>query len=410
MAQITHFSSVSKLSSCISQYIWVRISPLSFFLFSEGCQIALSCWDHPLLQCPASLAKPFPALPSWQWWVRGCWGQYWDHFQPYLLLSTRTVPLWAVILQDNSLEVQQIPQKHQWWEVEAFSIHKLPPLSSARFVLTLSVCTRQTRWDNFSFTWTCKHMGKIDEVLRAYLCQFTFINTLSALPSLGFYLRLITLYLLMPCRNTHLFPPVKRSWIQRRAHFSCSLLGHWHLCLSKMQLEKIPKPFSRGCCCRRGFIPFAPRHQTMLLETSFVPIPGIYCDQTFKSTTFPKHKIPRKRVLERTARQPFAQREAYDNFSFCSCDLPLQDWKELWAHTQESRKSLPGITCKIAQFEKHAAERMKPDCKGERGFFFHPWIGFRTSSQSESLYILAICHFQSIRPYALLTIILNHTY
>lgn len=45
------------------------------------------------------------------------------------------------------------------------------------------------------------------EVLRAYLCQFTCINTLAALLSLGFYLRLITLYLLMPCRNRHFFPP-----------------------------------------------------------------------------------------------------------------------------------------------------------------------------------------------------------
>lgn len=254
-------------------------------------------------------------------------------------------------------------------------------------------------------------MGKIDEVLRAYLCQFTFINTLSALPSLGFYLRLITLYLLMPCRNTLSFPLVKRGWIQRRAHFSCSLLEHWHLCLSKMQLENISKPFPQDCCCRWGFIPSPTRHQAMLLETSLTPIPGIYWDQTFKSTTFPKHRIPRKKSFrERTARQPFAQREAYDNFSFCSCDLPLQDWKELWAHTQESRKSLLGITCKMAQFEKHSAERMKLGCKGEWVFFFHPWIGFWTSSQSESLHILAICHFQSIRPYALLTIILNYTY
>lgn len=36
----------------------------------------------------------------------------------------------------------------------------------------------------------------------------------------------------------------------------------------------------------------------MLLETSLVPIPGIYCDQTSKSTTLPKHKMPRKSVLE----------------------------------------------------------------------------------------------------------------
>lgn len=58
----------------------------------------------------------------------------------------------------------------------------------------------------------------MDEVLRAYLCQFTCINTLAALPSLGFYLRLITLYLLTPCRNMLFFPPpalVMRSWIQK---------------------------------------------------------------------------------------------------------------------------------------------------------------------------------------------------
>lgn len=72
MAQITHFSSVSTLSSCMSWSIWVKISPCSFSLFSEGCQIALSCWHHLPLQCPANLAKPFPALPSWQGWVRGC--------------------------------------------------------------------------------------------------------------------------------------------------------------------------------------------------------------------------------------------------------------------------------------------------------------------------------------------------
>lgn len=50
------------------------------------------------------------------------------------------------------------------------------------------------------------------------ICQFTCINTLAALPSLAFYLRLITLYLLMPCRNMHFFPLVKRSWIQRSTH------------------------------------------------------------------------------------------------------------------------------------------------------------------------------------------------
>lgn len=214
-------------------------------------------------------------------------------------------------------------------------------------------------------------MGKIDEVLRAYLCQFTFINTLSALPSLGFYLRLITLYLLMPCRNMHFFPPVKRSWIQRRAHFSCSLMEPRHLCLSKMQLEKISKPFPQGCCCRWGFIPSPTRHQGMLLETSLVPIPGIYFSRFSRSPPpFPNTKC-RKRVLEGELQdnQSFPQREAYDNFSFCSCDLPLHDWKELWAHTQESRKSLLRITCKMARFEKHAAERMKPDCKGEWGFF-----------------------------------------
>lgn len=47
----------------MSWSVWVRISPCSFPLFSEGCQIALGCWDHLLLQCPANLAKPFPALP-----------------------------------------------------------------------------------------------------------------------------------------------------------------------------------------------------------------------------------------------------------------------------------------------------------------------------------------------------------
>lgn len=138
-----------------------------------------------------------------------------------------------------------------------------------------------------------------------------------------------------------------------------------------------------------------------------VPFPDFYPASGFQvfhpSKTWNSLK---KRVLEERA----PQREVCDNFSFCSCDLPLPDWKELWAHTQESRKSLLWITCKMAQFEKHAAERMKPDCKGECFFFFLPWIGFQTSSQSESLYILAICHFQSIRPYALLTIILNYTY
>lgn len=70
MAQIIHFSSVSKLPSCMSWSIWVRISPCSFSLFSGSCQIVLSCWHHLLLQCPANLEKPFPALPSWLWWVR----------------------------------------------------------------------------------------------------------------------------------------------------------------------------------------------------------------------------------------------------------------------------------------------------------------------------------------------------
>lgn len=191
------------------------------------------------------------------------------------------------------------------------------------------------------------------------------------MPSLGFYLRLITLYLLMPCRNMHFFPPVKRSWIQRRAHFSCSLLEHWHLCLSEMLLEKIPKPFPQGCCCRWGFTLFPIRHQAILLEISFVPIPGIHCDQTFNSTTYPKHKMPRKSFRERTARQPFTQREAYDNFSFCSCDLPLQDWKELWAHTQESRKSLLGITCKIACLKNILQKEWSLTAK-ESGVFFSP--------------------------------------
>lgn len=48
---------------------------------------------------------------------------------------------------------------------------------------------------------------KMDEVLRAYLCQLTCVNTMAALPSPGFHLWLITLYLLMPCRDMHSFPP-----------------------------------------------------------------------------------------------------------------------------------------------------------------------------------------------------------
>lgn len=72
-------------------------------------------------------------------------------------------------------------------------------------MLTLSAPTWQTRWDNPSLIWTCWHTQKMDEVLRAHFCQFTCINTLAALPSLGFHLQLMTLYLLMPCRNMHFF-------------------------------------------------------------------------------------------------------------------------------------------------------------------------------------------------------------
>lgn len=68
-------------------------------------------------------------------------------------------------------------------------------------------------------------MGKIDEVLRAYLCQFTFINTLSALPSLGFYLRLITLYLLMPCRDMHIFPPCEEKLDPEKSSLFLQLAG-----------------------------------------------------------------------------------------------------------------------------------------------------------------------------------------
>lgn len=71
MAQIIQFSSVSKLSSCMSWSIWVRISPCSFSVFSEGCQIALSWWGQLLLHCTGNLAEPFPALPSWLWWWEG---------------------------------------------------------------------------------------------------------------------------------------------------------------------------------------------------------------------------------------------------------------------------------------------------------------------------------------------------
>lgn len=253
-------------------------------------------------------------------------------------------------------------------------------------------------------------MGKIDEVLRAYLCQFTFINTLSALPSLGFYLRLITLYLLMPCRNTLFSPLVKRGWIQRRAHFSCSLLEHWHLCLSKMQLEKISKPFPQGCCCRWGFMPSPTRHQAMLLETSLTLIPGIYWDQTFKSTTFPKHKIPRRRVLERELRDNLLLKGRHMITSaFVLVTCPCKTEKS-FEHTPRRAGNLSsGSLVKWPSLKNILQKEWSPAAK-ESGVFFHPWIGFRTSSQSESLYILAICHFQSIRPYALLTIILNYTY
>lgn len=90
-------------------------------------------------------------------------------------------------------------------------------------MLTLSAPTWQTRWDNPSLIWTCWHTRKMDEVLRAHLCQFTCINTLAALPSLGFHLQLMTLYLLIPCRNMHFFfPMVKTSWFQRSTHLQHS--------------------------------------------------------------------------------------------------------------------------------------------------------------------------------------------
>lgn len=101
----------------------------------------------------------------------------------------------------------------------------------------------------------------MDEVLRAYLCQFTCINTLAASPSLGFYLRLITLYLLMPCRNMLFFPPWWREAGSRSVHLHCSLLEHWQLRLSKMELVKMSKSFPRGCCCRWGFTCSPTGHQ-----------------------------------------------------------------------------------------------------------------------------------------------------
>lgn len=55
-------------------YWWVRTSPCRFSLHHEGGMIALKgCWDHLFHHGSTNLAKPFTALPSWQWWGSGRW-------------------------------------------------------------------------------------------------------------------------------------------------------------------------------------------------------------------------------------------------------------------------------------------------------------------------------------------------
>lgn len=133
-------------------------------------------------------------------------------------------------------------------------------------MLTSSLYTWQTRWDNSSFAWTCWHTWKIDEVLRAYLCQFTCINTSAASPSLGFYLRLITLYLLMPCRNMHFFPPGEEKLDPEKCSLFLQLAGALSASSFRTWLVKMLKSLPWGSCSRWGFTHSLTGHWGALLE------------------------------------------------------------------------------------------------------------------------------------------------
>lgn len=212
----------------------------------------------------------------------------------------------------------------------------------------------------------------MDEVLRACLCQLTCVNTMAALPSLGFYLWLITLYLLMPCRNMQFSP--WWSWFQKMLTFHAAH-GAKLLCLSKIAWVQMSAS------------DFHPSQTLNSLKKIF----------RGKSCSIANLSLLERRVI---------------TSAFVPLTCPCRTEKS-FEHTPRRAGNLPyGSLVKWPRLKNTLQKEWSLTAKESVVGFFLPlsWIGFQTSSQSESLYILSICHFQSIRPYALLTIILNYTY
>lgn len=128
----------------------------------------------------------------------------------------------------------------------------------------------------------------MDEVIRAYLCQFACISTLAALPALGFFLRLITLYLLRP-----FFPAGEEELDPEKRSPLVQLAGALAALSSKNAIGKNIKTVSMRLLPQVGIHTLS--HQAPRCAAAKWALLRLYLSlaftmhQVFKFTTFHKH-------------------------------------------------------------------------------------------------------------------------